>query len=185
MISDFVYSAAPSPLIEVAIAAAIAYIAGIVGRAYNVDGMGLNQYLVILADTGAGKNAAKTCIDKLDAAIWLQHAVARRKGLGGIASSQALAKSLIGDGKSNRLCSLSVLGEIGLWLQNLCNKRANPNDVGIRRALLDLYTCSGGSRRFGDIGYVGGNNRFSSVLWFPLQLPQLIDVISHRISDGI
>jgi hypothetical protein len=157
-IADFIYCAAPKPLFEVALAGAIAYFAGIVGRAYNVEGMGLNQYIVVLADTGAGKNAAKTGIDKLNTALepLLMYGLPLRKGLGVIPSPQGLLKSLAGDGKdpnTSRLCCVSVLGEVGLWLQELCDKRADANRRGLRRLLLDLYTASGGSKRSGDVGY--------------------------------
>jgi hypothetical protein len=157
-IAYFIYCAAPKPLQEVALAGAIAYFAGIVGRAYNVQGMGLNQYVVLLADTGAGKNAAKTGIDKLNTALepLLQFGLTVRKGLGHIPSPQGLLKSLAGDGKdpnTSRLCCVSVLGEVGLWLQEICDKRADSNRTALRRLLLDLYTASGGSKRCGDIGY--------------------------------
>ena len=157
-IAEYIYRAAPYPLSEVAFAGAIAYFAGIVGRAYNVGGMGLNQYIVVLADTGAGKNAAKTGIDKINSALepLLIHGLTLRKGLGVIPSPQGLLKSLAGDGKdpnTARLCCTSVLGEVGLWLQELCDKRADANRRGLRRLLLDLYTASGGSKRSGDVGY--------------------------------
>jgi len=120
--------------------------------------MGLNQYIVLLADTGAGKNSARVAIDKIYAAIdpMLPHGVHLRKGLGTIPSPQGLLKSLAGDGKdpnTSRLCCLSLLGEIGLWLQEINDKKADANRKGIRRLILDLFTASGGSTRSGDIGY--------------------------------
>jgi hypothetical protein len=51
-IAQFIYTAAPRPVAEIALAGALGFFAGIVGRAYNVSGTGLNQYVLLLAPTG-------------------------------------------------------------------------------------------------------------------------------------
>jgi len=70
--AQFIYSAAPRPVPEVALAAAIGLMAGITGRAYNISGTGLNQYVLLLAMTGAGKEAAASGINKLMNTIKMQ-----------------------------------------------------------------------------------------------------------------
>lgn len=46
---------APYPVKEIAVAGALGLAAGVMGRAYNVSQTGLNQYILTLAPTGAGK----------------------------------------------------------------------------------------------------------------------------------
>ena len=48
-IAQFIYAQAPRPVAEIALAGALGLMAGIVGRAYNISGTGLNQYVLLLA----------------------------------------------------------------------------------------------------------------------------------------
>lgn len=138
-IAQFVYEAAPRPVPEIAIAAAIGLMAGITGRAYNVSGTGLNQYVLLLAMTGAGKEAMASGIQKLMNSIRLQVPTAHNFiGPAEISSGQALYKFL-----AKNACFVSLLGEFGLRLQSMSNQNANGSDVTLRRMLLDLYNKSG------------------------------------------
>lgn len=166
-IADFIYEQAPYPFIESAIAGAIAYLAGIVGRAYNVNGMGLNHYVVLIAPTGTGKDAARTGIDKLNAAIqwYLYRTATIRKGPGFPASAQGLHKALAGNGKvPSRLCCLSVFGEIGYDFRRICDSKANVNDRGIRKIILSLYTSSGGNKALGDLAYSNAEDNVKELI---------------------
>ncbi|HEV2136559.1 MAG TPA: hypothetical protein VGR47_20235 [Terracidiphilus sp.] len=166
-IADFIYEQAPYPFIESAIAGAIAYLAGIVGRAYNVNGMGLNHYVVLIAPTGTGKDAARTGIDKLNAALhWQLYRLATiRKGPGFPASAQGLHKALAGNGKvPPRLCCLSVFGEIGYDFRRICDSKANINDRGIRKMILSLYTSSGANKALGDLAYSNAEDNVSELI---------------------
>lgn len=138
-IAQFIYQAAPRPVPEIALAAAIGLMAGITGRAYNVSGTGLNQYVLLLAMTGAGKEAMAIGIEKLMNTIKSQ--VPTSSGFLGpseIASGQALIKYL----SKTSQCFVSVLGEFGLRLQQISSASANGSEVALRRMLLDLYNKS-------------------------------------------
>lgn len=138
-IAQYIYQTAIRPVPEIALGAAIAITAGVCGRSYNISGMGLNQYLIILAKTGAGKEGAVTGIDNLIAAVRPQvPMVDQFIGPGAFASGQALIKVL-----DERPCFISVLGEFGLTLQQLCDPRASSPQVMLKKVLLDLYTKSG------------------------------------------
>src|SRR5699024_7716505 len=63
-VADFILAAAPRPVPEIALAGAIGLMSGIAGRAYNVSNTGLNQYVLLLAPTGTGKEAMASGIDK-------------------------------------------------------------------------------------------------------------------------
>jgi hypothetical protein len=55
-----------SPVREYAVAAALAFMAGCCGRAYNVSGdMGLNLYIAVNGGTSTGKEGIKTAINKI------------------------------------------------------------------------------------------------------------------------
>jgi hypothetical protein len=125
---------------EVALSAAIALMAGICGRAYNISGTGLNQYVLLLAMTGAGKEAAASGINKLMGKIKFQ--VPTSSGFIGpseISSGSALFKYLGNQSQS----FISLLGEFGLRLQQMSSPNANGSEVSLRRMFLDLYNKSG------------------------------------------
>jgi hypothetical protein len=152
-IAQFIYNAAPRPLEEVAVAAAIAFFAGIVGRAYNVSGMGLNLYIIIVASTGLGKNAAKTGIDKLNNALQnkfveLGTLLMVRRGPSSLASAEGLCKHIV-----ETLCCTSTFGEVGFTFAEMNSKKANPTQRALKRAMLDLFTSSGSNTTFGGVSY--------------------------------
>ena len=61
---DQFYKMAPHPNEEIAIAGAFTLMAGILGRTVNVNGMGLNLYITLVAESGLGKEAAISGINK-------------------------------------------------------------------------------------------------------------------------
>ncbi len=139
-IAQFIYEAAPRQVPEIALAGAIGLMAGIVGRSYNISGTGLNQYVLLLAPTGTGKEAIASGIDKLLAAvIRTVPAAAEFIGPAEISSAQALTKYM-----SKTSCSfVSIVGEFGLALSQMSVQHAPPHLLGLRRMLLDLYNKSG------------------------------------------
>lgn len=141
-IAKFIYAAAPRPVPEIAIAGAIGLMAGVCGRSYNISGTGLNQYILILAITGAGKESCATGIDKLiTETSKTVPAINEFIGPGEIASPQALMKYM--NKTSN--CFMSLVGEFGMKFKQLCSDRASTNDIGLKRIFLDLYNKSGKS----------------------------------------
>lgn len=138
-IAQYIYHTAVRPVPEIAITAAIAFAAGICGRSYNVLGSGLNQYVILLAPTGSGKEGASQGMDNLISAVRPIVPMADQfMGPAAFASGQALIKVL-----DERPCFVSVLGEFGLTLRQLSDTRANSAQVMLLKVLLDLYTKSG------------------------------------------
>jgi hypothetical protein len=118
---------------------AIGLMAGLVGRQYNVSGVGLNHYLILLAKTGTGKEGIVGGIDRLTNAVRKSvPMVDNFSGPSAFASGPALVKYM-----SESPCFLSVLGEFGLTLQQICDPKAMGAHVSLRHALLDLYQKSG------------------------------------------
>jgi hypothetical protein len=138
-IANFIYDAAVRPVKEVAIAGAIGLMAGICGRSYNISNTGLNQYVLVLAGTGHGKEAASQGIDKLISKCKVQvAAISDFIGPTEIASGQALIKYI-----THNPSFVSIVGEYGLALQMMNAFHASPAQVTLRKKLLELYNKSG------------------------------------------
>jgi len=141
-LATYFYQAAIRPVPEIALAAALALTAGVCARSYNISGSGLNQYLILLAKTGSGKEGALSGIENLISAVRAQiPMVDQFIGPAAFASGQALVKVL-----NDKPCFVSVLGEFGLTLQQLSDQRANSAQLMLRKVLLDLYAKSGWNR---------------------------------------
>lgn len=148
-LAQYIYASANRPVAEIAIAGAITYMAGVTGRAYNVSGTGLNQYVLLIAGTGTGKEAARRGVTKFisyaKSNVWHTGdipnsipTVDEHTGPADIASGQALIKYI----SSSRSFSAFV-GEFGHTIQRICHPRASSSDVMLRKVLLDLYNQSG------------------------------------------
>ena len=138
-LANYIYSTATRPVPEAALVGAIALVAGVAGRAYNISGTGLNQYLLFVAKTGTGKEAIEKGINKLIASARTVVPMADEFiGPSAFASGQGLIRVL-----DKRPCFVSVMGEFGLTLQALSDPRAPAASVLLRRVLLDLYSKSG------------------------------------------
>lgn len=143
-IAQFIYQASPRPVPEIALAGAIGLMAGIAGRAYNVNGEGLNQYILLIAQSGTGKESMASGIDKLMNSIKLQIPTSTRIiGPAEITSGEALIKYL----NNQSQCFVSILSEFGYRLQSLTDKN-NPAQRSLKQILLDLYHKSGNGRVF-------------------------------------
>jgi hypothetical protein len=149
-ITSFVYASSPRPVQEVSLAAAIGLMAGICGRAYNISGTGLNQYVLLLAMTGAGKEAMAEGIDRLMSEIKMQVPTSTTFiGPSEISSGSALFKYLGNTSQS----FVSLLGEFGLRIKQLSAINANGAEVSLRRMILDLYNKSGHNRTLAASAY--------------------------------
>ena len=148
-IAHFFLQAAPRPVPEIALAGAIAYLAGLTGRAYNVSGTGLNQYVLYLAPTGVGKDAVASGVSKLNNSIIGQvPSIIDFKGPGELVSSAGLIKWL-----DRKPCVLSILGEFGKKMREMASPHANAHVQGLSRVLLQMYSKSGHGEVFDPMAY--------------------------------
>lgn len=142
-IAQFVYQAAPRPVKEIALAASVGIMAGVCGRAFNYSGSGLNMYIMMLAETGRGKEAMATGVNKLMSA-----AVGNNEfpsfwdfiGPADMASGSGLLKHIA---ERTQPSMLSITGEVGLRLQRMSARNANMAESTLQSVLLDLYGKSG------------------------------------------
>ena len=141
-IAEWIYQQAPYPVQEIALAGAMGMLAGICGRAYSVSNKGLNQYIVIVAETGRGKEAPASGITRLMSAVAQQEPAAQVFiGPGRFASGQGLLRRL-----SSPIPSfVSILGEVGHWLKEITGWRASAHDTKSLEVILDCWSKSGPS----------------------------------------
>jgi hypothetical protein len=133
------HDSAIRPVPQIALAGAIALTSGVVARSYNISNTGLNQYIILIANTGTGKEGIGTAVESMIAAARTQVPAANEfVGPSIFASGQALVRVL-----DKQPCFVSVLGEFGLTLQTICDPKANTAALMLKRILLDLYSKSG------------------------------------------
>lgn len=138
-IAQYVLASATRPVPEIALATAIAVTAGIVGRNYNISNTGLNQYLLLLAKTGTGKESVQSSVDRLFVEVQKTVPAADRfLGPAHFSSGPALVKQF-----QERPCFMSVLGEFGHRLKAMTHPRANGAEKTLMAAMLDIYSKSG------------------------------------------
>lgn len=149
-LADYVYFQSYLPNQSIANFAAIAWLSGVAGRAYNTyTDAGLNQYMLMLARTGIGKDEIAKGNSRLFAAIQRTvPAAVDFKGPGELVSSAGLIKWL-----ERKPCVLSMVGEFGLLMQQMAANNANANLKGLQRTLLQLYSKSGIGDTFDAIAY--------------------------------
>lgn len=166
-IAKYIYDSAWLQIPEVAIASAIGLMSGITGRAYNINGLGLNMYTLLLGPTGIGKEQLNTGPNKLmnmvaktmptDTAI---PAAANFIGPSELASGQALLKRLA---DPNKRSFVSIIGEFGYKMQQLSHPRASTSELMLKRVLLDLYNKSGFGNMLGASEYAQKENNVEAV----------------------
>lgn len=128
----------------IALAGGMGIAAGIVGRCYNVLGMGLNIYVALLADSGIGKANLK---DSINLALRGRGGLTN-PGASFIGRSRFTGPKPIFDMLSKGLSKICVLEESGLMAESKAGDQS-----GISRVTLDLFTSSGYGKWAGDEGY--------------------------------
>jgi hypothetical protein len=162
-VARFIYEAAPRPVREIALVGAIGFVAGIVGRAYNVSATGLNIYALCLAPTGTGKEAINAGVMKLVSAVRGDGSAGAPTvqdfiGPGDTRSDAALIKWL-----AKHPCVFSIQGEWGMRLKQMAAPNANSNEIGVKRVLMDLYNKSGHGNILNPLAYSDKDKNTASI----------------------
>lgn len=159
-VAEYIYNSAPRRNREVAIAGSLAFLAGICGRQFNVSqGVGLNLYIVLLGESGMGKEAAKNGVDRLFNAI-SQHVPGVTTFLGPRAvSGPALEKAVA----EHNPCFVTFMGEIGVRLQAMLAKRNG--DPAMKASWLGLYTAAVRDGRHQGAFHSNKDNRTADVIF--------------------
>jgi hypothetical protein len=159
-IAHYIYHAAPYPAVPVAIAGALAFMAGLFGRQYTIiGGECLNVYITLLAPASSGKDAMRRGINTLFKEVEKQApGVASFYGPEGVSATgwrKAFAEQ--------NPCMISLVGEIGTKLQTMLGRRAGENDLLLKRFLLDVYTSGSREGRLQRTAHAKAENQVAAV----------------------
>lgn len=142
-LAKWIYASSSRPVKQYSIAAAL-YFMSVTGRKYNVDGKGLNLYMMLVGGTGRGKGVVKTAVDKLVHAIVTEGedpALANPFNYEVAVSEAGFRRGL---SAQNPMCVYEE--ELGATLLPLTSSRASANDIGLRKVLTRLFDSGEGSK---------------------------------------
>lgn len=158
-LAESIYRMSVRPVAEVAIAAALALMAGICGKAWATAGRptGLNLYIILVARSAIGKEALHDGINYFyQAAIEDPHLFTRGAEFfcfEECASAPALIKMLAGSSGTPRNSVVNVFGEFGHIWAAWVTPKPTQNDIKLRGLINRLYSASGPTSRAGGVRY--------------------------------
>lgn len=159
-IAQFLLDAAPRQVPDIALAGAIGLLSGIAGRGFNVSGTGLNQYILLLAPTGTGKDLIASGTGRLmSEVIKGVPSAGDFRGPGELVSSAGLIKWL-----DKKPSAYSILGEFGVKLKEMADPRASTHLSGLERILLQLYSKSGKGNTLDPMAYSDSQKNTSAIV---------------------
>ncbi|AWM79792.1 hypothetical protein DKL61_05155 [Gammaproteobacteria bacterium ESL0073] len=153
-ISKHIYHSSIRPVKEVAIVATLGLLAGICGKAWQINNTGLNIYCVLVARSAVGKEALHEGVSNL-----MAHAITNTYDLNrasnfydfaDFASGQALQKTIAKNGSF-----VNITGELGLRIKQFSNGLNKPDSPlqNLCRIITQLYSKSGINSITGGIRY--------------------------------
>lgn len=165
----YVLAASPRPVPQVALAAALGYMAA-AGRVWNVSGTGLNIYAMVVAPSGSGKEMVRSGVD-LIAKVASEHTpqnLALPAGPASLIGPSELAsgQGVIRQFSNGKKSFVSVIGEFGLRLKAMASPRASSHELQLMRTLLDLYALSGKNKRLNSTAY-SDSAKDTAILYAP------------------
>lgn len=150
-LAQYIYASSSRPIKQFSIAAAL-FLTTAVSRKYNIEGTGLNLYMMLVAETGRGKGVVSAIKDRLVQKIVTQTNNREIQAVFGQdvpASSAGLRKALM-DALPNPV--LGVYKEdAGATLDDLVNSQPGGNGDKLRAALTALWDGSGEGRVIGGV----------------------------------
>lgn len=159
-IAGFIYNSAPRPVKEVAIVAALGFLAGVCGKAFNIDQSGLNAYIILVGRSGIGKETMHSGVsficNELRNSI---PAASKFVQFQDYASGPALTKACAANPSF-----VSIGGEWGKKLERFASDtRAEGPNASLRAVMTNLYQKSGAESQVGGMQYSDTTKNVESV----------------------
>jgi hypothetical protein len=160
-VARFVYQSAPLPVREVAITAALGLMAGLCGRAWHTPtpASGLNLYIVLVGQSGIGKEAMHSGISKImSVGIQAFPQFGNFVDFTDYVSGPALIKAC-----SQNTSFVNVAGEIGHKFVEMSDAKSGSPMRNYRKQLTTLYSKSGPGNIMGGLGYSSQENNIEAL----------------------
>lgn len=154
-----VYESAPRPVKEVAIVAALGFLAGVAGKVWTIPGSGLNMYIVLIARSGVGKEAMHGGLGLIVSCLRQQcPTITDFVNFNEFVSAPALAKAC-----AEKPSFVNVSGEWGRRLNKLANEKSDGAMQGLRTLMTNLYQKSSPTSIVGGMDYSKKENNVAAV----------------------
>jgi hypothetical protein len=159
-IAKFIYQAAPRPVKEVAIVAALGLLAGICGKAWHISNSGLNLYIILIARSAIGKEAMHSGISLITKACSKEFPLFHKfVDFTEYVSGPALIKACL-----TNPCFVNISGEWGRKLLSIASEDRHGGPMQtLRTQMTNLYHKSGPAAIVGGLGYSATDNNVASV----------------------